>query len=138
MKNLGKQVKRFEKQVKNKVVTIKRYYAQTILFYLVTRTPVDTSKALSNWIVGINKSKNRQIEAHSIGSRGSTEPYSSSVTMALGSAIIKRARVGEIVYITNNVDYIELLNMGYSSQAERHYIQHCVDQAVEQVKRMKI
>lgn len=138
MNTLNSQLKRFDKDVKKRINRFKINFAKTILFLLVERTPVDTSKALSNWIVGLGKQKDRKIEAHKIGVSGSTQSISAGVTMSLGGAIIQRAKVGEIVYITNNVDYIELLNMGYSTQAERHYIQHCVADAVERMKREKI
>lgn len=138
MKTLNSQLKRFDKDVKKRITRFKINFAKTILFHLVDRTPVDTSKALSNWIVGLGKQKNRTIKAHKFGASGSTQSISAGVTMSLGFAIIQRAKVGEIVYITNNVDYIELLNIGYSTQAERHYIQHCVEDAVEQMKRERI
>lgn len=138
MKTLNSQLKRFDKDVKKRINNYKINLAKTILLYLVEATPVDTSTALSNWVVGLNKAKNRQIKAHSLGSQGSTQSVSASMAYSIGNAIIQRAKVGEIVYITNNVDYIKLLNMGYSSQAEQHYIQNCVQRAVEQLKRTKL
>lgn len=138
MKTLNSQLKRFDNDIKKRVNRFKINFAKTILLLLVERTPVDTSKALSNWIVGLSKKKDHKIEAHRIGVNGSTQSISAGVTMSLGGAIIQRAKVGEIVYITNNVDYIELLNMGYSTQAERHYIQRCVADAVEQMKRERL
>lgn len=138
MNTLNSQLKKFDADVKKRVNKFKISFAKTILFYLIHRTPVDTSTALSNWIVGLSKAKNRVIEAHQFGVDGSTRSASAGVAMSLGGAIIQRAKVGEIVYITNNVDYIELLNMGYSKQAERHYIERCVSDAVEQMKREKL
>ena len=138
MKTLNSQLKRFDKDIKKRINRFKINFAKTILLLLVERTPVDTSKALSNWIVGLGKQNSRKIEAHATGVDGSTQSISAGVTISLGGAIIQRAKVGEIVYITNNVDYIELLNMGYSTQAERHYIEHCVTDAVEQMKRERI
>lgn len=138
MKTLSSQLQRFDKDVKKRINKYKITFAKTILLYLIEKTPVDTSKALSNWIVGLHKAKTRQINAHAVGVDGSTQSVSATVAFSLGQAIIKRAKVGEIVYISNNVDYIELLNMGYSSQAEKHYIQHCVSDAIEQMKREKL
>ncbi len=138
MKTLNSQLKQFDKDVKKRINNYKINLAKTILLYLVEATPVDTSTALSNWIVDLNKAKNRQIKAHSLGSQGSTQSVSAGMAYSIGNAIIQRAKVGEIVYITNNVDYIKLLNMGYSSQAEQHYIQNCVERAVEQLKRTKL
>ena len=138
MKTLNSQLKQFNKDVKKRINNYKINFAKFILLYLVEATPVNTSTALSNWIVGLNKAKDRKIKAHSLGSKGSTQSVSAGMSYSIGNAIIQRAKVGEIVYITNNVDYIELLNMGYSTQAERDYIQHCVERAVEQLKRTKL
>ena len=138
MRTLNSQLKRFDKDVKKRINNYKINFAKFILLYLVEATPVDTSTALSNWIVGLNKTKDRKIKAHSLGSKGSTQSVSAGMAYSIGNAIIQRAKVGEIVYIANNVDYIELLNMGYSSQAERYYIQNCVEKAVEQLKRTKL
>lgn len=138
MKTLNSQLKRFDKDIKKRVTTYKVQFARTILWELIMATPVDTSKALSNWVASLGKPKSRQIKAHIVGSQGSTQSASSSMAYSVGNAVIQRARIGEIVYITNNVDYIQLLNLGYSIQAERYFIQHSVDRAVEQLKRVKL
>lgn len=138
MNNLSKQIYSFEKDVKKRVNVYKRKLAQIIAFKLINETPVDTSKALSNWIASLGQAKGRVIEAHSVGMYGSTEAVSSSIAYSIANAVISRAKVGEIVYITNSVDYIELLNLGLSPQAEPYFIQHAVDNAVEQIKRVKL
>jgi hypothetical protein len=138
MNTLNSQLKDFNKDIKKRINRYKINLAKFILWFLIKSTPVDTSTALSNWIVGLGKQRDRKIEAHKVGVDGSTQDISAGIAMSLGGAIIQRAKVGEIVYITNNVDYIELLNMGYSVQAERHYIERCVSDAIEQMKREKL
>ena len=126
MNTLNSQLKDFNKDVKKHINRYKINLAKFILWFLI------------NWIVGLGKQRDRKIEAHKVGVDGSTQDISAGIAMSLGGAIIQRAKVGEIVYITNNVDYIELLNMGYSVQAERHYIERCVSDAIEQMKREKL
>lgn len=138
MKTLKSQLKAFDKDVKKRINVYKIKYAQLILFNLINETPVDTSKALSNWIVSLHKAKNKVITAHSVGTHGSTQTVSSGMAYSIGNAVIQRAKVGEIVYISNNVDYIELLNMGSSPQAERHFIQKAVLEAMDQALRVKL
>lgn len=138
MKTLQRQLKAFNKDVEKRVNVYKRKLAQTIALKLIMATPVDTSTALSNWIVSLGQARGRLITAHSVGTKGSTEAVSSSMAYSMANTVIQRAKVGEIVYITNSVDYIQLLNFGSSPQAERYFIQHAVEDAVEQIKRVKI
>lgn len=138
MKTLQRQLKAFNKDIEKRVNVYKRKLAQTIALKLITATPVDTSKALSNWVASLGQAKGKLINAHSVGFRGSTEAVSSSMAYSMANAIIQRAKVGEIVYITNSVDYITLLNLGSSPQAERYFIQHAVEDAVEQIKRVTL
>ena len=138
MRNLKSKLNRFNKDTKKRINNFKIATARLIIWELIQNTPVDTSKALSNWIVDLGKANNRQIMAHYVGSGGSTQSASSHTAYMLGQAIISRAKVGEIIYICNNVDYIELLNMGYSVQAERNFIQNSVQLAIDKAKRVKI
>lgn len=138
MKSLNRQLVKFNKDVKKRVTIYKRKFAQTIAWELIMATPVDTSKALSNWIASLGQPNGKAIDAYCVGFHGSSEAISSSMAYSRANAVIQRAKIGEIVYISNNVDYIELLNMGYSPQAERNFIQHSVSRSVEQMQRVKL
>lgn len=138
MKNLKTKLTRFDKDIKKRVNKLKITTAQFILWELTQVTPVDTSKALSNWVANLQKPNSRVIQAHSVGSKGSTQSISSHTTFMIGQSVIGRAKVGEIIYITNNVDYIELLNLGLSQQAERNFIQNAVDVAINKANRVKL
>lgn len=78
-------------------------------------TPVDTGHAMSNWIPTIGK-PNEKI----IGSKQdvSEVEYKKSMDELNGYELNK----GNL-YLTNNVEYIELLNEGHSSQAPRAFVQ---------------
>lgn len=138
MKSLARQLQVFEKEIKVRVNIYKIKYAQAIMFNLIMTTPVDTSAALSNWIANLNSEKGILISPHSVGRDGSTESVSSIMAYSLGNAIIQRAKVGEIIYITNSIDYLKLLNSGWSTQAEPNYIENAVNDAKAQMLRVKI
>lgn len=138
MQNLNRKLKSFNKDVKTRINTLKIKTAQLVIFELIMNTPVDTSTALSNWIVNISKPNSRKIKAHSFGTKGSTYSYSSNTAYLIGFTIIRQVRVGEVIYITNNIDYIQLLNEGYSNQAEVGYIENSVKKALEMAKKVKI
>ena len=69
---------------------------------------------------------------------GSTAGVSSYIAYMLGVVTNKRAKIGEIIYISNNVDYIHLLNMGYSAQAQPKFIEQAIDDAVNKAKGIKL
>lgn len=138
MKKLNRKIKVFNKDIKHRIKQFKIAVAKTILWNLIHETPVDTSRALSNWIVKLGQPKARVIAPHYFGSRGSTQALSSNTAYMLGSAIIQRAKVGEIIYISNDVDYIELLNKGYSNQAESGFIEQSVQHALDVMKKGKL
>lgn len=138
MKSLNRKLLKFQKEVNERINFVKKRYAQLIVWELIYATPVDTSKALSNWIVNLRKAKGKEIEALYVGVGGSTFSASASMAYSLGNAIIQRAKVGEIIYITNSVDYLELLNKGYSTQAPVGFIEKAVQRATEQAKRIKL
>ena len=108
-----KAVKNFEKQTLAQLQRVRRAVVLEILSGVVIRTPVDTGRARANWLVTVGKPAN----------------YSSLDTDKGGFATIHKAeavrlgQMGDVVFITNNLPYIEALNDGHSGQAERGYIQ---------------
>lgn len=100
--------------------------ATDVLKELVYTTPVDTSKALSNWQVGIGSPVSNEIEAYAQGQRGSTAGTSSAEALAVGIARLSARKVGEPVYISNLADYIVDLNDGASGQAAPGFVERAV------------
>lgn len=84
---------------------------------LVYSTPVDTSKALSNWQVTLNAPATDDIPAHSEGEFGSTRGVSAAQAINEAQTVLRAKKAGVPVFITNNVDYLEDLNNGSSRQA---------------------
>lgn len=93
---------------------------------LATVTPVDTSKAVSNWQVSINIPVGTEVNAHISGERGSTYSESLQITLERGLPIIQGKQPGEVLYISNLVDYIEDLNNGSSRQAPANFVERAV------------
>ncbi len=96
--------------------------AYTFVNSAIYETPVDTSKALSNWRVGVGAGVNGEIEAYVLGSKGSTASASRGQATALASAKLDTRKLGETIYIINHVQYIGDLNRGSSRQAPSGYI----------------
>lgn len=96
---------RYVETVKKRANVVKQKIAKEVLKELVYTTPVDTSKALSNWQVGLL----RPIQVSSgplyEGYHGSTEESSSQITYAVGQTIINVSRFGEPIFISNHADF---------------------------------
>ncbi len=71
--------------------------------YLIENTHVDTSKALSNWQVGIDSVPTDVIEAHVKGTKGSTQAESEKIAKGIAHAKIKKKSKKKVVYIVNNI-----------------------------------
>jgi len=112
LKTLAKRLGRLEKEIQVSGNDIAKKVATVILEELVKSTPVDTSQALSNWQVGIGGPVPITRGPFVWGYRGSTQAASISQSLAHGLDRIKRKRPGEVLHITNNLDYIRDLNDG--------------------------
>lgn len=100
--------------------------AMVVITDLANTTPVDTSKALSNWIVTLGSPTNQKVPAHFKGSRGSTKSASVAQTIANARDFLKKKKPGQTIYISNRQPYIKRLNEGYSGQAPAGFVQRAV------------
>jgi len=96
---------------------------------LVLATPVDTGRARANWQVGIDKPITEPIDETDV---------SGQTTLDKNNVIIRGRKSGQSIHITNNVDYIEQLNQGSSSQAPANFVGLAVQEAVSFLRRQKI
>lgn len=96
-------------------VTVKT--AADIQSDLDAQTPVDTGRARSNWLPSIGTPRSDTTENLS----GSTE-------------IASNYKLGQKIFITNNLPYIKRLNEGHSTQAPSGYVELTVQKRVNRLK----
>jgi len=101
-------------------------FAYQIEYHLVYETPVDTSTALSNWQVNLTSPAADEINAYSLGSRGSSQGASASSAIAEAQIELQRKKPGQPIYLSNLVDYIRKLNEGSSAQAPAGFIEAAI------------
>ena len=99
---------------------------------LVKETPVDTSRALSNWTINIG----RKLPAVNIefggypayypGTGGSTESASENLAITIMGVYLDLKKPGKKIFIQNTIDYIGKLNTGSSPQAESMFIEDII------------
>lgn len=98
---------------------------------VVLATPVDTGRARSNWRVSLGEPIRTVIEPYSPLTGGSDpskigENSNATAALAQGREVISRRKPEQEIYISNNVNYIERLNAGWSAQAEAGFVQQAI------------
>jgi hypothetical protein len=100
--------------------------ATAIVVDLIQVTPVDSSKALSNWQVGLGSKVQGTVDALQPGKKGSTHEAAIADAISLAYSILSRAKPGESIWISNNLPYIQRLDEGYSTQAPAGFVDRAV------------
>lgn len=83
---------------------------------LVNRTPRDTGRAARNWIVSVGVPDTTQLPPPA-------SPAEASIAVSEAGAILKNAKIGKIIYVQNNLPYIDALNNGHSPKAPPGFIE---------------
>lgn len=84
---------------------------------VVLATPVDTGRARANWQVGIGEPVEETTTE--------TDP-SGGATVSRNNQVIGQSTPGQDIHLSNNLDYIEALNNGSSSQAPAGFVEEAV------------
>jgi len=113
LRYLGAWANRTESAIEIQTNRLTKRVANEVLKSLVTTTPVDTSKALSNWRVSVKgRRTTKSISAHIKGFAGSTRAASAAIAISTGSGVIASREAKKTIHITNNLPYIEGLDNG--------------------------
>lgn len=100
--------------------------AKVLVDTVVWRTPVDTSKALSNWQVTLTAPAYNTIPPHAPGYHGYTQFQSAQAAIAAVERVLSTKKPGQTIFISNNVHYIRKLNNGFSRQAPAGFVEASV------------
>lgn len=88
---------------------------------LIRDTPVDTGWAQANWIASIGSPYGGVDGSHEAVTRGA---------QSAGLVSLASYHSLEVIYISNNVPYIQPLNDGHSSRAPTGFVQTRIDNEV--------
>jgi len=100
--------------------------ARVIQKDLVTVTPVDTSKALSNWQMSVQVPLGLYLPPYVPGNEGSTQEESAQMAIMQGEQALAEKKPGVPIFLVNNAPYIRRLNEGYSQQAPAGFVERAV------------
>lgn len=136
LKDLANKMERLAKVIP---VNVKRGLRETVLVIdqvLVVATPVDTGRARSNWIVGSGPST-RAIDAYVPGEEGLTGGANAEAALRQARDFLDSTDIS-VIYLSNNLSYIQYLNEGTSTQAPAGFIEAAVQAGVDHVKNLRV
>lgn len=126
LRDLSVRLGKLSKELDNTANERAKQAAKAILRELVEVTPVYTTKALSNWQIGVGAPVAGAIGAYFPGILGYTTAESSEAALRIGYARIDAKKLGEVLYISNATPYIGELNRGSSRQAPAGFVERSV------------
>jgi hypothetical protein len=106
---------------------------------LVIETPVDTGRARSNWIVSLGSPATHTIPPYSPGKGlGKDETGNLQAALAQGEMVIAQAQLGDTIWLSNNLLYIDELDKGRSAQTPANFVDDAVKAAARAVRGVSI
>ena len=136
--DLAKSLRKKEDDIKKAASDLAAFVALEVTAELVEVTPVDTSKAISNWQIGLGSPVTEEREPYYFGKKGSTELISGEAAIMKARAILKNKKPGEKIYLSNNASYIRDLDEGSSMQEPAGFVKRAADNGRELVRRKKL
>lgn len=118
----NKEVTQFAKSIPGKVTAMQKKIVLEALRRLVEKTPVDTGRARGNWQVMIGSPASGQVGGDWPKTGGSPKTERPPLrpedndTILNGLAALTGLPKFQVVWISNNIDYIEFLERGDSTQ----------------------
>lgn len=112
---LSSRMKTIKKSLPVKVNEIAKDVSTAVIKELVAEMPVDTSKAVSNWVIGLGRVNLINAAPHVPGLAGSTRGASSAQTLAIAAILIRAKKPGIELHISNAVPYIRKIDSSSSS-----------------------
>lgn len=139
--NIGIVMNRRAKQITKNVNRIMKAAASAVDRNVVLDTPQDTGAATSNWLVSIDRPLLGEIPPYSPGKKlGKGFPGNTNAAIQQGKVAISSFNIqkNNAIFISNNIDYLGLLNDGRSKQAKPLFIQRAIQLAVREIKKFKL
>lgn len=126
--DLARNMRDLKKSIPLQASNLAAKAALVITYELTGITPVDTSRALSNWQLRVNSPANRSIFPYYPGYKGSTKKISEQYADYVALQNVKNKLPGQTIYITNNVEYVQDLNTGttHTNQESPGFVERAV------------
>lgn len=124
--DLANRMQKLKEEIPQAASDLAASIARVVHKDLVTVTPVDTSQALSNWVLTVEEPFALYLPAHIEGEAGSTREDSGQLALAAGEQQLALKKPGDPIFIQNNAPYIRRLNDGWSAQEPAGFVERAV------------
>lgn len=104
--DLANQIRLLNRSVEGVASELKKELALSLLYAEIARSPVDTSKLVSNWQISVGSYENLTIEAFLLGSKGSSRHVSAGIARRIGASQLAQVRPKEDIFMSNTVEYL--------------------------------
>lgn len=108
MADFAQQIAAFVKKTEARADQVLRKVGIEVASSVVRKSPVDTGRFRANWLASIEAPNTRTFDASDL---------SGQATIAAAARQINKARLGQVIWISNNLPYAQRLENGYSQQA---------------------
>lgn len=108
MPSFTSQLNKFQDKTAQKTVDVLRMSSLEVFKRLVLRSPVDTGRFLANWQTGVNETPDGMLDAFD---------KTGGPTISNNDGTIAMARIGDSLFIVNNLPYAKKLEDGHSQRA---------------------
>lgn len=125
LNQFNNEIDNFAKSIPGKVIALQKKIVLEALRQIVLRTPVDTGRARGNWQTTIVQPAGGQLDA--VDKQGDE-------TITKGLAAIATLLPYQVVYIANNLEYIEFLEDGSSKQTPEGMVKMTVEELRQMFK----
>lgn len=131
--SLNKKAASYEQQANEAAKDV----AIAVVEHLAYNTPVDTTQALSNWIVTLGSGTDQTRLAFVPGMFGSTHNQSAQQTIQDAVNVLVNKKPGQTIFISNNLSYIRALNEGTISRQPSGFVEAAVLKGREVARNFK-
>lgn len=138
--DFAKRISRLAVQVEGNVEAAVKDCAHAVARSVVEATPVDTGKARSNWLAGLDQPVEGAVEAHVAGAKGSTADANAEAAIGAAAEVIDAFDIEKNaeIHLANNLPYIRSLNDGHSKQAPANFVETAVLEGLATVRGARI
>lgn len=134
--DLAKRMQRLKAAIPKAASDLACEVGRVIQTDLVEVTPVDTSEALSNWVLTVEEPFALHLDPYHEGFKGSTQQASIREALTQGEQQLALKKPGDPIYIQNNAPHIKYLNEGSSEQAPAGFVERSVSSGRKAVHRI--
>lgn len=135
LKDLATRLNKYADKVEAAPSKVAALVAIDLVDALTDLTPVDTTKAISNWLLSLDEPILSELDAYFEGEFGSTRYKSKKSVLDFAKLKVAPKKPGQNIFISNSAPYIRDLENGTSQQAPTGFTKQAVAVARAKIKK---